>query len=281
MEKKFEKLTFADRIKSMLSVDFRRMFTIRFFYIMAGIALVMPIIILVMTGMMEGTPITNSQTGEIVRDEFGNPVLMEGFKNVWQMIGSLASGGAGAGANSEMGMDIVSMCNINLVFFMAAVLVCVFIADDFRSGYAKNLFTVRSRKADYIISKTAVCFAGGGIMLVLFFIGTMLGGAIASIPFTMEGFNSGNVAMCMLSKIFLMAVFVALYTLMSTIAKQRLWLSILLSLGSSMLLFTMIPMITPIDAEPMNVILCLAGGAIFSMGLGAIGRLLLDKTDIL
>ncbi len=280
MEKKFEKITLAERIKSMLAVDFRRMFTIPFFYIMAGIALIMPILILVMTSLMEGTPMTDSQTGQPILDEFGNQVLMEGFKNVWQMIGSI-SGGSSESTNAAGGMDIVSMCNINLVFFMSAVLVCIFIADDFRSGYAKNLFTVRSKKTDYVISKTTVCFVGGGIMLVLFFIGTMLGGKIAGIPFTMEGFNAGNVILCMISKIFLMAVFVALYALMSIIAKQKLWLSILLSLGSSMLLFTMIPMITPIDAGLLNVVLCIAGGAIFSVGLGAIGRVLLKKRDIL
>ncbi len=281
MEKKFEKITLAERIKSMLAVDFRRMFTIRFFYIMAGIAFVMPILILVMTSLMEGTPMTDSQTGQPILDEFGNQVLMEGFKNVWQMIGTLSSNSANTQASAAMGMDIVSMCNVNLTFFMSAVLVCIFIADDFRSGYAKNLFTVRSKKTDYVISKTAVCFVGGGIMLVLFFIGTMLGGKIAGIPFTMEGFNGGNVLLCMISKIFLMAVFVALYALMAIIAKQKLWLSILLSLGSSMLLFTMIPMITPINAGIMNVILCIAGGATFSVGLGAIGRVLLKKRDIL
>ncbi len=269
MEKKFEKVTFVERIKSMLSVDFRRMFTIRFFYIMAGIAFLMPILILVMTSMMDGSVSVNPQTGE--------ETVIEGFKNVWQMIGSVSNDDTQA----QMSMDLVSMCNINLIFFMSAVLVCIFIADDFRSGYAKNLFTVRSKKTDYVISKTAVCFVGGGIMLVLFFIGTMLGGKIAGIPFITEGFHVGNVVCCMLSKIFLMAVFVALYALMSIVAKEKLWLSILLSLGSSMLLFTMIPMITPINAGIMNVILCIAGGVIFSVGLGAVGRVLLIKRDIL
>ncbi len=272
MEKKFEKITFAERIKSMLAVDFRKMFTIRFFYIMAGISLVMPILILVMTSMMDGSVSVNPQTGE--------ETVIEGFKNVWQMIGSV-SGESSEPTSAAAGMDIVSMCNINLVFFMSAVLVCIFIADDFRSGYAKNLFTVRSKKTDYVISKTAVCFVGGGILLVLFFIGAMLGGAIANIPFTMEGFHAGNVVMCMLSKIFLMAVFVALYAFMSIIAKEKLWLSILLSLGSSMLLFTMIPMITPINAEIINVILCIVGGGIFAVGLGAISQVFLKKRDIL
>ena len=43
----------------------------------------------------------------------------------------------------------------------------------------------------------------------------------------------------------------------------------------------MIPMLTPLNATFMNVILCLAGGAMFSFGLGAIGNSILKKKDIL
>lgn len=52
--------------------------------------------------------------------------------------------------------------------FLAAVLVCIFVAADFRSGYAKNLFAVRSKKSDYIISKSLVGFVGGSLMIVGF-----------------------------------------------------------------------------------------------------------------
>ena len=277
MENKFEKVTLFQKIISMLKVDFRRMFTSRFFYIMALIALVVPILILVMTGMMEGMPMTDSQTGKPILDQLGNPVLIEGFKSVWQMIGSISGGET----SSQAGMDIVSMCNINLVFIMSGVLVCIFIADDFRSGYAKNLFAVRPKKTDYVFSKTVVCCVTSAIFLILFFLGSMLGGAFIDISFELDGFNAVNVVLCMLSKVFLTAVFVAIYTLMAVIAKQRLWLSILLSLGSSMLLFMMIPMITPINSNFINVVLCIAGGVTFAVGLGAISRILLVKRDIL
>ena len=50
-----------------------------------------------------------------------------------------------------MSMDLVSMCNKNLVYFILTVLVCVFVGDDFRSGYSKNLFTIRSKKSNYVI----------------------------------------------------------------------------------------------------------------------------------
>ena len=171
METKFEKLTFAKRLKTMLKVDFKRMFTMPMIYILAGVSLAIPILILVMTTMMGGV---DPETGVEA-----SPM----FTNVWQAISSVSGG-----ESSAMAMDLTTMCNMNLMYFMIAVLVCVFTAEDFRSGYTKNLFTVRSKKTDYVISKTLVCFAGGAIMILMYFIGAMLGGAIAGLPFDMEGF---------------------------------------------------------------------------------------------
>lgn len=267
MELSFEKNTFSKRMRSMLSVDFRRMFTMPLFYIMVGIAIVMPILILVMTTMMDGTVSVNPQTGE--------ETVMEAFDSTWQAIGAISD------ESSAMSMDLVSMCNINLIFFMIAVYICIFVSEDFRSGYAKNLFTVHAKKSEYIISKTLVGFVSGTVMLLAFFVGAMLGGAIAGLPFDTGIADTASIVMCMLAKIFLMAVFVAIYLLTSVIAKEKLWLSILLSLGGGMLLFMMIPMLTPLNAGIMNVVLCLAGGVIFAIGLGAISNAVLKKRDIL
>ncbi len=79
----------------------------------------------------------------------------------------------------------------------------------------------------------------------------------------------------------LVPVFAAIPVLTSVIAKQKTWLSMCLSLGVGMLLFMMIPMLTPLDATVMNVILCLAGGLVFAVGLGAVSRVILAKKDIL
>lgn len=262
----FKSQPFKTRLKTMLSVDFRRMFTMKFIYIMLGIAFVMPILILVMTSMMDGTTNVNPQTGV--------ETTIEGFKNVWQIIGTVS------GESSGMAMDLTSMCNINLLYFIVAVVVCLFVADDFRSGYAKNLFTVRSKKNDYVISKSVVLFVAGALMLVCFFIGSMIGGAIAGISFDAGSATAGNIVMCMISKILLMAVFVPLYLVMSVFAKQKSWLSILLSFGSSMLMFTMIPMITPLNSTFFNVVLCAAGGAMFSIGLGFASNAILKKSSL-
>lgn len=244
----------------MLKVDFKRMFTMPLVYIMAGVSLAMPILILVMTSFMGGAE--GAETAGM-------------FTNVWQAISSVSGG-----ESSAMAMDLTTMCNINLLYFLIAVLVCVFVADDFRSGYAKNLFTVRSKKVDYVFSKSLVLFVGGAIMILAYFIGAMLGGAIAGLPFTMEGFNAGGIVACLFSKIFLVAVFVAIFLTFAVIAKQRIWMSILLSLGVGAFLFMMIPMMTPLNANFIHVIMCLAGGGLFAAGLGAVSNLILNKTSL-
>ena len=263
MEMQFEHQSFGKRLKSMLKVDFRRMFTMPLVYIMLGVCFVMPILILVMTSMMPNTTVDPTT---------GVETAVEGFTNVWQSIGSVSG--------SAMSMDLTSMANINMLYFLMAVLVCIFVAEDFRSGYAKNLFTVRSSKIDYVISKSLVGFVGSVGMLLAYFIGAMLGGKIAGLSFELVGVNAGNIFACMLSKFFLAAIFVAIDVTLSVVGKQRTWLSILGSFAAGMLMFTMIPMITPLDSSFLNVIMCLAGGAMFSVGLGAVSNLILNKTSL-
>ncbi|MFA6830571.1 MAG: ABC transporter permease [Bacilli bacterium] len=256
MEKQ-EKPTLLSKIKSMLHVDLRRMFTMRLFYILAGIIIVVPILILVMTSMMNSSG-----------DDAGSS-----FTSVWQMLGTLSS-------NQSAGMDILSMCNINLLYFGMAVLVSIFVSDDFKSGYAKNLFTTRGRKINYVVSKTLTCVLVGMIYILLFIIGSIIGGSIVGLSFGLEGFNIGNLLCCILSKLLLMLVFVPIFVLAGTIGKQRLWLSMIASFGIGMLLFTMIPMITPLDSTALNPLLILVGGLLFSAGLGAISTVVLKKTSL-
>ena len=260
------------KLKSMLKVDFRRMFTTPLFYIVTGICFVVPILILVMTTMMDGTVSVNPQTGE--------ETVMESFDSAWQIIGNVSEEPTENETTSAMEVDMLAMCNINLLYFGISALVCLFTSADFRSGYAKNLFTVRAKKADYVISKTVVCSVCGMITVLAFFAGTLLGGAIAGLPFEMVGFNSGNLMMCILAKMLLIWIFVPIYLLMSVIAKQKAWLSILLSLMVGMFLFMMIPMLSPLNATAMNVLLCVVGGIVIGTGLGAISNQVLKKTNL-
>ena len=275
MANTFEKNTFGKRFGSMLKVDFKRLFLSRAFYIIVAACLLAPVLILVMTTMMDGTVSVNPQTGE--------ETIVEGFDNVWQIIGSVSDPNESANAGgdmSAMSMDIVSMCNINMLYFAIAALVCIFVADDFRSGYAKNLFAVRAKKTDYEASKTLVLTFGATMMILAFFVGSLVGGAVSGLSFEMDGFNAGHLVMCVLSKMVLVSVFVPIYLIMSVVAKQKLWMSILLSMMVGMFLFMMIPMLTPLNATVLNVLLCAVGGGGFSFGLGAISNAILKKTSL-
>lgn len=258
MQAAFEKLSFWNRLKTMLKVDFQRMFTMPLVYIMAGVCFALPILILLMTTTMGGA------------EEGAETMGM--FTNVWQAIGAVSGSG--------MSMDLASMCNINMLYFLVAVFVCIFVSEDFTSGYAKNLFTVRSKKVDYVIAKSLVTFSGATIMMIMFFVGAMIGGAIANLSFETIGFGAGGIVACLFSKIFITAIFVSLSILLSVVAKQRLWLSILSSCASGMLLYTMIPMIAPLDSNFLNVILCFFGSAIFAVGVGAASNVVLNKTSL-
>ena len=267
MEKamKFEKSSFGTRVKSMLKVDFRRMFKSKLFYILIACALVMPILMTVMMAMMDGSVSVDPQTGV--------ETVMHGPENAWQNIGTLPGEAMG-------GAEVFAMCNINMAFMGIAVFICLFISDDFRSGYAKNLFTVRAKRGEYVVSKTISGFICGAFMLIAYLIGSILGGAISGLSFDLHGLNAGNIVMCMLAKIFLMLVFVSIFTLISVAAKQKAWLSICGSLGGGMFLFMMVGMITPLGSTILNVVLCAAGGVLFAFGLGAISKVVLKKTSL-
>jgi len=267
MEIKFEKNTFGKRLKSMLSLDFRRMFTSPMFYIIVAVAAVIPVLVLVMTTSVAGSTTVDPITG------MEETVEMEPITNTWQVIESVSGEGG-------MSSDIMSMCNINLLFFAAAILVCIFVTDDFKSGYAKNLFAVRSRKTDYIISKTLTGFIGSTFMIIAYFAGAILGGFIAGLSFDAGTAGTKGIVMCLLSKVLLMAVFIPIYTMMSVIGKQKTWISMVGSFAVGMILFMMIPSLTPLDSTVINVMICLIIGAVSSVGLGIVSNVILRKTSL-
>ena len=236
---------------------------------MVGISFVVPILILVMTTMMDGMVSTNPQPGQ--------ETVMHGFDYVWQILGSVSSTST---EQAGMSMDLVSMCNIHMMYFAIAVLVCVFVCDDFRSGYAKNLFTVRAKKTDYVISKTIVSSIGGGAMILAFVLGSIIGGAIASLSFEMVGFNAFNLVCSIIAKVLLVPIFVSIFLTMSVIGKQKSWLAMCLSLGVGMFLFMVISIASPLDAGIIHIILCLVGSVGFAVGMGAISNLILKKTSL-
>lgn len=254
--------SFGKRIKSMLKTDFRRMMTSPMLYIFWGISLLLPVLILVMTSLV-GTPDPSA----------GEQSAAVSFTNVWQAFGS--AGG--------MSMDLLGMCNINLLYFAVAIFACLFIGEEYKSGYVKNVFAIRPKKTDYVLSKIVVTFAAAVGMFLLYFVGAMAGGGIAGLSFDLVevGSSAGGIFLCMLSKIFFTLVFLGIAVTLSSVGKRRLWLSVLGTLAAGMLLFTMIPMITPLNAGAFQAVLCVCGAPLFAAALAALSTLILNKTNLI
>ena len=68
-----------------------------------------------------------------------------------------------------------------------------------------------------MLSKTLVCFLAAALMMLAFFAGSMLGGAMAGLPFDPGTATTGSIILCMLAKILLTAVFVAIAVLWSVV----------------------------------------------------------------
>lgn len=263
MKTELKKNTFKKRLLTMLGVDFKRLFISPLYYIVFAVAFVVPVLILVMAGMMGGEGLPS-----------GEQAVTEGFTNVWKIIGTVPT------ENSAITMDITSMCNINMAFFAVAVFVCVFVGSEFQSGYAKNLFAVRASKVDYVTSKSLVCHFVGASIIIAFFAGAMLGGGIVGLPFDLVGVTGGNVVACIFSKLFLLGMFVSVYLFAAVVAKSKLWLSLIISFGVGMIFFMVIPIVTPLNASAINVVLCFVGSVLFSVGVGAVGCIVLRKTSL-
>ncbi len=267
-ETKFESNSLSKRLCSMMSVDFRRMFHSKLYYIMVCIAFMIPVLMLVMSTSSGDSTKVDPNTG------IETTIEREPMTNAWQVVENIS------GSKNSGGSDIMNMSNVNLLYFAIAIFMCLFVSEEFKSGYSKNLFAVRAKKTDYVISKTLAGFFAGTSMVIAYFVGTILGGAIAGLSFDTGVAGIGGVISCMIAKCFLMFVFVAIFMLMSVIGKQKTWLSMILSFGTSLLLFSMIPMVTPLNSTILNVVISLIGGGAAAIGLGAVSNIILQKTSL-
>lgn len=261
----FERRSKAKRLSSILSTDIYRALRSKLFYILILTAILIPIVMTVMMTMMDGSVSVDPNTGK--------ETMIQGPESTWESIGALPNN-----ASSDE-MDVLAMCNINMMFMLVSVFVCIFISEDYRSGFSKSIFTQRGHKSDYVISKTLVGSLCGMLMLLAYFVGSLLGGAISGLSFAQEGFSALNILMCILAKLCLIPLFVSIFVMVSVITKHKAWLSLCISLGGGMMLFMLVPMITPLTSTISNVIICLIAGGVSSVLFGVISSLILKKTS--
>jgi len=250
-------ISFKNRIKTMLKLDFYRLFHTPIFYIMLLIAALIPVLVLTMAGA-EGPDGT---------------AAMPAFTNVWQVFEGISGSTAGL-------MEFENMANVNMVYIFAAIMLSIFVAHDYSSGFVKNIFTVHAKKSDYIVSKSVAGIFGGMCMILSYFVVTLIVGAVMGKSFDLGGANAFNVIMCLLSKMALMGVFVPLYLSAAVLFKQKLWVTIIATFAAGILFYPVASIAVPLDASILTLIMCLLAGGIGFIAFGSLSGLILNKRDL-
>ena len=196
----FKNPSIIERIKSMLKVDFYRLFNTPLYYIFLGIAAIIPA--LVAMGMSKTDPITGQIVGTTL-------------ENIWIMVAS------------EEPLYVVSTiaeyANMNMVFIFGGIMVSIFIGHDYKSGYVKQLFTTHAKKQDYMISKSITCAFAMACMCITYLIGTIASGIFNQISFEI---NIGSLILALLGKIIMSLGWASLYTFLNIIFRRYFGVSI-------------------------------------------------------
>jgi len=259
----FRPMSFKARAGSMLKLDFYRLFHTPAFYIMLIVAAIIPAMVLAMSGM------DPSGAAAVSGSVTAAPSII--FNNAWQLIES--TGGSAAAANP---MNMGGYANINMVFIFAGLLMAIFVAHDYSSGFVKNIFTVHSKKIDYVISKSAVGVFGGAAMILTYVFGTIAAGLLTGKAFDV---NVSGLILCLLSKMFLMGIFCGLFLAVSVFFRSKLWLTIVFTFLLGMMFYPAASVAT-LNSTGVTMILSLIAGVIGVAAIGAVSAFILKRRDL-
>ena len=190
----FESPTFVQRLKSMLGVDFYRLFHTPLFYIFLAISAIIPAMVLGMTTMEGGQPL---------------------YSNTWNIVA----------ANTPLYVinTIGDYANMNMVFIFGGIMVSIFIGHDYKSGYVKQLFTTHAKKQDYMMSKSLVCAFAMACMCISYLIGGVIAGLFTSSDMSV---NVGSLLIAILGKIVMSLGWASLYTFLNIVFRKYFGISI-------------------------------------------------------
>lgn len=263
----FEKPSFIKRLKGMLSVDFYRLFHTPLLYIFLVISALIPA--LVSMGSMKN----DEQTAGM-------------FSNAWQIVA----------ANSPLYIinDMGEYANMNMVYIFGGIMISIFIGHDYTSGYVKQLFTVHSKKQDYMISKSLLGAFSMACMCLTYLIGGVVSGMFTGLPFTI---NVGSLICALLGKIIMSLGWSSLYTFINIIFRNKFGISIALCfvfgtgipiigaaaiIGNTSTLNIFLygsSVYACLCANFLSVIVCLACSVIWAVIYNVLGSLILNNHD--
>lgn len=268
-ELKFDSPSFFKRIKGMLGVDFYRLFHTPMFFVFLAIAAIIPAMVLGTSG----------------QDASGNSVSL--FTNTWQMVA--------AQTPLYVISDIGEYANMDMVFIFGGIMVSIFIGNDYRSGYVKQLFTTHAKKQDYMISKTLTCAFAMACMCVTYLLGTVVSGIMIGASMKV---NIGSLIIAIIGKMVMSLGWASLYTFLNVILRKYFWISIGASffLGTGILIIGAAAVIGNISilnlflygssvfaclsATPITLIVCLLVSIVWSIIYILLGTFILSKSDV-
>ena len=268
----FESPSFAKRLKSMLGVDFYRLFHTPVYYIFLAIAAIIPAMILG-TGGME-----NPQTGQV-------SALL--YTNVWNAIA--------ADTPLYVFSHIGEYANMNMVFIFGGIMVSIFIGHDYRSGYVKQLFTTHAKKQDYMMSKSITCAFAMACMCITYLAGAVLAGALTGLDFSV---NMASLIIAILSKMVMSLGWASLYTFLNVIFRKYFGVSIVSCfffgtgiliigaaavLGNSSILNVFLygsSVFACLSSTPLTFVVCLVCSVVWAVVYNLLGTWLLSRSDV-
>jgi len=250
----------------MLKLDFYRLFHTPVFFIMLIIAAIIPAMVLSLAGAdMSPPPSNSSYTANTPQ------MSMPEFDNTWQLIES-----TGGSAVADNPLDFAGFANINMLFIFAGLLMAIFVAHDYSSGFVKNIFAVHSKKLDYVISKSAIGLFSGAGMIVTYVFGTVIAGLLTGKAFDV---NVGGLILCLMAKALLMGVFCSLFLSIAVFFRDKLWLTICFTFLLGMMFYPAASVAT-LNSTVITVLISLVAGTVGAVAFGAVSNLFLRKRDL-
>jgi len=140
----------------------------------------------------------------------------------------------------------------------------------------KNIFTVHSKKADYVISKSMTGVFGGVMMILAYVLGAVLSGSLIGKSFDV---NVNGLILCLVSKALLMCVFCPLFLSIAVFFRNKLWLTICFTFLFGMMLYPAVSVAT-LNSTMVTVLIALIAGATGAVAFGSISSLFLRKRDL-
>ena len=262
----FESPSLVKRIKSMLGVDFYRLFHTPLFYIFLCISAIIPAMIL-------GTMGTEGQE--------------QIYTNTWQIIA--------ADKPLYVVSSIAEYANMNMVFIFGGIMVSIFIGHDYKSGYVKQLFTTHAKKEDYMISKTITCAFAMACMCIAYLLGGVGAGIFAKTSFDV---NPLSLICAIVGKMIMSLGWVSLYTFLNVIFRKYFGISIASSfffgtgiliigaaalMGNSPLLNIFLygsSVYACLSAGPLTVLICLICSVAWTLIYNTLGSIVLSRCDV-